>query len=79
MGPCANLDDFKKSLLPMVGIGLCFLGRAAHTLVAILTAVLAPTCMVNDVTILVLLTDPVCVVAYDTELNGSLTVCFRSR
>lgn len=43
------------------------------------SAVLAPTCMVNDVTIRVLLTDPVRVVAYDTELNGSGTGCFRGR
>lgn len=40
---------------------------------------LASTCVVNDVTILVLLTDPVHVVAYDTELSGSRTGCFRSR
>ena len=42
------------------------------------SAVLAPTCMVSDVTIRVLLTDPIHVVAYDTELNGSHTGCFRS-
>lgn len=57
MGPWANLDDFKESLLPMVGIGLCFLGHGACTPSHYThSVILAATCMVNDVNVFCWLT-----------------------
>jgi hypothetical protein len=63
----------------MVGIGLFSESCCTYPNHYTHSAILAPTYMVNDVTIRVLLTDPVRVVAYETELNGSRTGCFRSR
>jgi hypothetical protein len=63
----------------MVGIGLFSGSCCTYPSHYTHSGVLAPTCMVNDVTVHVLLTDPVRVAVYDTELNGSHTGCFRSR
>jgi hypothetical protein len=79
-GPLSQSRRFQKKSLAYGGNRTVFSGSCCtYPSHYTHSGVLTPTCMMNDVTFHVLLIDPVCVVAYDTELNGSHTGCFRSR